>query len=123
MTHEKTNDHEDCLFCKIVNGVSPSTKVYEDDNFIGILNVPQKIVGHTLLIPKKHFRNLFDMPSTLCSEMHSAIKKISLDMIASKKAEGINIHVNNEPSAGQVIFHTHIHIVPRKSDDCIKSFV
>jgi histidine triad (HIT) family protein len=60
------------------------------------------------------------MPNTLGSELINSIKKISLKLIQEKKAEGINVIINNEPSAGQVVFHTHIHIIPRKSKDGIK---
>lgn len=111
---------EDCLFCKIINGEIESKEVYEDDNFIGILDVKPWAEGHTLIIPKKHFRNVLDMPNTLGNEMLEAIKKVSLKLIEDKKGTGVNVLINNEPSAGQVVFHTHIHIIPRNENDGIK---
>lgn len=120
---ENKNESEDCIFCKIIRGEIKSKKVYEDDNFIGILDVNPKVTGHTLLIPKKHFRNLLDMPASLGTELVEAIKKISLDLINKGKAEGVNVIVNNERVAGQVVFHTHFHIIPRKSGDGVKTLV
>ncbi len=111
---------EDCLFCKIVNGEVESKEVYEDDNFIGILDVNPWAEGHTLIIPKKHFRNLLDMPNTLGNEMLEAVKKVSLKLIEEKKGTGVNVLINNEPTAGQVVFHTHIHVIPRNENDGIK---
>lgn len=113
----------DCIFCKIVRGEIPAEKIYEDDNFIAFLDIKPKAEGHTIIISKNHFRNLLDMPSTLGNEMLEAIKKVSLDLIKQKKATGFNLIVNNEPSAGQVIFHTHCHIIPRKKDDGLKMLV
>ena len=112
-------ENKDCIFCKIINGEIPSKKVYEDENFIGILDQNPKAEGHTLIVPKKHFRNLLDLPNTIGNELLEAIKKVSLKLI-EKGNEGINVLSNNELSAGQVVFHTHIHIIPRKKGDGLK---
>ena len=111
--------NQECIFCKIVNGEIESKEVYEDDNFIGILDANPKAPGHTLIISKKHFRNILDMPTTLGNELLEATKKISLKLIKEGKAEGTNILINNEPSAGQLVFHMHAHIIPRKKGDGI----
>lgn len=113
-------ENQDCIFCKVIKGELPSKKIYEDDNFIAILDTTPIAEGHTLLIPKKHFRNLLDLPSTMGTELLDAIKKVSLDLIKEYKADGINVGVNNEESAGQVVFHTHVHLLPRKKGDGIK---
>ncbi|MEK6914621.1 MAG: HIT domain-containing protein [Nanoarchaeota archaeon] len=110
----------ECVFCSIINNKIASEKVYESQNFIGILDKNQKTENHTLIIPKKHFRNILDMPNTLGTELIEAIKKISLKLIENKKAEGINVIINNEPSAGQLVFHTHIHLIPRKNNDDVR---
>ena len=107
---------ENCIFCKIVNDVN-SKKVYDDENFIGILDIHPRADGHTIIISKKHFRNLLDLPVSLGNELLEAIKKISLKLIKDKKAEGINVISNNEKIAGQLVFHTHVHIIPRKKGD------
>lgn len=120
MVSENKNN---CIFCKIVHGEISSQNVYDDENFIGILDVNPKAEGHTLIISKKHFRNLLDMPVSLGSELLEAIKIVSLKLIRDKKAEGINVISNNENVAGQVVFHTHVHIIPRKKGDGLKSIV
>ena len=112
---------EDCIFCKIVKKEIPSKITYEDKNFLGILDTTPIVEGHTLIIPKKHFRNLLDLPTTLGNELLEAIKIISLDLIKNKKAKGVNIISNNESVADQVVFHTHLHIVPRNENDNIKT--
>ena len=111
---------EDCIFCKIVRGEILSKKIYEDNNFIAILDINPVGEGHSLVIPKKHFRNLLDFPSTLGTELLDALKKVSLNLIKEYKADGINMGINNEESAGQVVFHTHFHLLPRKKGDGIK---
>ena len=111
---------EDCIFCKIISKEIETEIVYEDDNFIGILDNNPRAEGHTLIIPKKHFRNLLDLPNTLGNELLEAIKKISLKLIEEGKAEGVNVISNNESVAGQIVFHTHIHIIPRKKGDGLK---
>ena len=107
----------ECIFCKIVNKEIPTNLIYEDDNFIGILDANPKAEGHTLVIPKKHFRNLLDTPNSLAGEYFEAIKKVSLNLINEGKAEGFNIIFNTEPVAGQAVFHVHVHIIPRKEGD------
>lgn len=109
-----------CVFCKIVSGEIESEEIYEDENFIGVLDKNPRAEGHTLIIPKKHFRNILDMPVTLGNELLESIKEISLKLIKEKKAEGINIIINNESAADQAVFHTHIHVIPRKKNDRIK---
>lgn len=112
---------ENCVFCKIVRGEIPSKKVYNDDNFIGILDINPKAEGHTLIISKKHFKNILDIPNTLGNEILEAIKDISLDLIKQGKGEGFNVIANNGDVAGQAVNHFHLHIIPRKSRDGLKS--
>lgn len=120
---EKESEVEDkeCVFCKIANGETPSEKVYEDDNFIAFLDNNPKAEGHTLIIPKKHFRNLLDMPASLGNEMLEAVKNVALKLIKEEKTEGFNLVMNNEPAAGQIIFHAHLHIIPRRKGDGLGS--
>ena len=114
---------EDCIFCKIVRGEIPAEKVYEDDNFIGILDANPKAEGHTLIIPKKHFKTLLDMPNSLGNEMTEGVKKISLKLIEDGKAEGFNLVANNFEVAGQIVPHVHFHIIPRKKSDGLNVIV
>lgn len=117
---ELDNKDKNCPFCRIVKGEITSKKVYDDKNFIAILDTNQKSEGHTLIISKKHFRNLLDLPVSLGNELLEAIKIISLKLVKEGKAEGVNVISNNENIAGQVIFHTHVHIIPRKKGDDLK---
>jgi len=111
---------EDCIFCKILKGEIPSTKIFESENFIGILDNNPLTDGHTLVIPKKHFETILDMPSTLGQELIKAIKDISLGLIKQKKAEGFNILQSNFKVAQQEIPHLHFHIIPRKENNSKK---
>jgi histidine triad (HIT) family protein len=107
----------DCIFCKIVDGEIPSEKILETDNFIVIKDVNPKVEGHTLVIPKKHYSTLLDVPAPLLGEFLEAAKEASLKLIDETKAEGFNLVMNNYEVAGQVVDHAHIHILPRKKGD------
>lgn len=105
------------IFEKIIEGNIPTNKVYEDDNFLAILDIMPNSKGHTLVLPKKHFRNIFDAPDDILKNYLKVIKKISIAIKKSLNCDGVNILMNNEESAGQVIFHAHIHIIPRFKND------
>ncbi len=111
---------EDCIFCKIVKGEIPSTKIYENDNFLAILNVNPISEGHCLVISKKHFETLLDLPQTLGQELLDCIKKTAMKLIEKYNAEGFNVFNNNKEVAGQMIKHIHFHIIPRKKGDGLK---
>lgn len=106
----------ECIFCKLQNTES---KVDETDNFYAILDIKPKTEGHTLIISKKHYKTLLDIPDTLFNEMISFAKKIALQRI-KEGAEGFNLILNTEPSAGQLVMHAHLHIIPRKKGDDIR---
>ena len=108
---------ENCIFCKIIKGEIEAKKVYEDDKCLAILDINPRAEGHTLVISKKHFKNLLDMPVSLGSEFLEAVKKVGLDLINQGKAEGFNLIVNNGEAANQLVPHIHAHIIPRKKDD------
>ena len=108
---------DSCLFCKIIAGEIPSTKVYEDDTVLAFLDIHPVNIGHTLVIPKVHATNLYDAPEETLAHMMSVIKKLSIAIKKSLNTDGINIEMNNDSVAGQIIFHAHIHIVPRFSGD------
>ena len=107
----------DCIFCKIIKGEIPSVKVYEDDKFLVIISLGQTSKGHSLIIPKEHSTNILEMNTKLGCEMLELIQKIGKACIDGLDAEGFNIGVNTNSAAGQVIMHTHIHIIPRYNDD------
>ena len=107
----------DCLFCKITKGEIPADKVYEDDKVLAFLDINPVNKGHTLVVPKEHYENLIETPDELVGELMMVVKKIAKALGGAVGAEGINIAVNNGQVAGQVIFHTHIHLIPRFGND------
>lgn len=116
-------EHKECIFCKIANGEIPSEKVYEDDNFFAILDINPKTKGHTLIISKKHYKTILDLPVSLGNELLEALKEISLRLIKEGKADGFNLIANSGETAGQVVHHFHAHILPRKKGDGFKMSV
>ncbi len=115
------NLDENCIFCKIIEGEIPAKKVYEDENFIAILDIKPKTDGHTLIIPKMHCKTILDIPITLGNELLEAVKNVSLDLISTRKAEGVNVVVNVGEISGQLVHHAHVHIIPRKKGDGLRS--
>jgi len=109
------NMEEDCIFCKMVNGDVPVTEVYDDDNFFAFLDNNPLVEGHTLIIPKRHYNTVLDMPSSLGGELLDAIKKVGFDLIKEGKAESINLAV-----IGEDVKHAHVHVIPRKDGDGVK---
>lgn len=108
---------ENCLFCKIVSGEIPCTKIYEDATVLAFLDIHPVNIGHTLVIPKSHHTNLYETPDETVAHLMTVVKKLSVAIKDAVSADGINIEMNNDSVAGQIIFHTHIHIVPRFSGD------
>ena len=92
----------DCIFCKIIAGEIPSSTIYEDDQVVAFLDISQVTPGHTLVVPKQHFRNLLEMDAGIARKVMKATG-----------AAGMNILNNNEEIAGQTVFHTHVHLAPR----------
>lgn len=105
-----------CIFCKIINNEIPSYKIYEDEDVLAILDISQTTYGHTLVIPKKCFKNIFDIDETSLSKVMNVVSLIS-KKYKEKGIEGINILNNNGSIAGQEVDHFHMHIIPRYNDD------
>ncbi|HGI4823226.1 TPA: HIT family protein [Streptococcus agalactiae] len=104
---------DNCIFCKIISGEIPSSKVYEDDEVLAFLDITQTTTGHTLLIPKKHVRNVLEMDEKTAQITFERLSKVARAVQAATKAKGMNIINNNEEVAGQTVFHAHVHLVPR----------
>ena len=109
---EKNN----CIFCRIAKKEMKAEIVYESDNFIAFPDVNPKCKGHTLIVPKKHFTNIIDMPSVLGNELLEVVKKVA-EIRFKQGAEGFNLINNCGASAGQLIMHVHFHLLPRKSKE------
>ncbi|KAL5703097.1 Histidine triad nucleotide-binding protein 3 [Ranunculus cassubicifolius] len=113
----KNNEERDCVFCKIIRGETPSFKVYEDDVCLCILDTNPLSSGHSLMIPKCHFSSLKSTPPSILASMCSKIPFVSSAIMKATNSDSFNLVVNNGAAAGQVIFHTHLHIVPRSDHD------
>ncbi|XP_021749639.1 adenylylsulfatase HINT3-like [Chenopodium quinoa] len=111
------NSQDTCIFCQIIQGNSPAFKLYEDDTCICILDTSPLSRGHSLLIPKRHFCSLDTTHPSVIAAMCSKIPFISNAIKKATGCDSFNLVVNNGAAAGQVIFHTHIHIIPRKAHD------
>ena len=102
-----------CIFCKIANNEVNSYKIYEDEKFLAFLDISQLTLGHTLVIPKKHYETIFDLDEETSKEMFNLVRKLSIQIKNATNCEGINIFNNNGEVAGQAVSHFHIHILPR----------
>ncbi len=111
---------KNCVFCKIIKKEIPSTKVYEDDYSLVILDIrpASKKGGHTLVIPKKHYELISDIPDEVLTKISLLIKKVSKALL--KFGEGLNVLQNNKKVAGQAIPHVHFHLIPRFQNDGIR---
>ena len=112
----------DCIFCKIIRGEIPSAKLYEDEAVLAFLDIRPINPGHALVIPKKHFENMHETPDAELGLLMAGAKKVAAAVRDSLKADGINVSINNGKAAGQVVFHTHVHIIPRYLTDGLKSW-
>ncbi|KMY53175.1 protein hit [Bacillus sp. FJAT-27231] len=103
----------DCIFCKIINGEIPSAKVYEDEEVYAFLDISQVTKGHTLLIPKTHKKDIFEFSPEEASRLFQRVPIIAQALKAAYNPDGLNILNNNGETAGQTVFHYHIHLIPR----------
>lgn len=106
-------EHDDCIFCKIINGDIPSAKVYEDEHVYAFLDISQVTKGHTLVIPKTHTKNIFETPPEVAKELFARVPVIANAIKKTYNPLGMNLLNNNESAAEQSVFHLHIHIIPR----------
>jgi histidine triad (HIT) family protein len=112
---------KDCIFCKIAKKQIPSeTIIYENDKVMAFLDIAPANPGHTLVIPKGHYPNLLETPDDVLKEIIVAVRKVAKAVKAGVDADGVTVTINTDKAAGQVIFHTHIHIIPRFDNDGLK---
>lgn len=113
---------KDCVFCKIAKGEIPCTKIYEDKDTLAFLDINPTNKGHTLIIPKQHFKNILDVSSEAFQKVMETVRKISPAVKKGSEADGLNIGISNEKAANQAVFHLHVHIIPRFENDGLKMF-
>jgi histidine triad (HIT) family protein len=111
---------DECLFCKIGKGEIPSDEIYQDENIFAFLDIRPVNKGHALVIPKKHTADLLETEDAELALLISGVKKIAKGIMEATGASGFNLGVNTKPAAGQVVFHTHFHIIPRYVNDGLK---
>ena len=113
---------ESCIFCKIVKKQLPSSIIYEDDLVMAFLDIRPVNEGHSLVIPKEHYADIFDVPSELLGKVHQVTKKVAIAVKQAVNADGISIIQQNGKAANQDIFHLHVHVIPRYPGEKIKAF-
>ena len=110
---------EDCIFCKLANGVFETNTLFEDENFRVIFDASPATVGHVLIIPKEHYANVFEIPEDLAGKAYILAKKVAAVLKEVTGCNGVNILQNNGEAAGQTVFHFHMHVIPRYDEKII----
>lgn len=108
---------QDCIFCKIIAGEIPSAKIYDHGGVYAFLDIAPVNKGHALVVPKKHYATLFDLPADLGRELTLALQTVGRAVMDATGATGLNLGMNNFETAGQLVHHAHFHLVPRHAGD------
>lgn len=108
---------DDCLFCKIIRGEIPCTKLLETDQLLAFLDISPVTPGHALVVPKAHLPTLLDLPAALGGPVLDAVSRLGRAIMAVTGATGCNVIANSFPSAGQVVMHAHCHVIGRTDGD------
>lgn len=104
---------ESCVFCRIVRSKASASRVYEDEEVVAFLDHKPVSEGHTLVVTKKHYENIYEVPNEEVAHVFKIVKKVALAVKKGVGAEGISIAQNNGRAARQVVFHFHVHVIPR----------
>ena len=107
----------DCIFCRIVAGEIPGSKVLEDSTRLAFMDINPLQPGHVLLIPKKHYERVTDMPPDEVADLMKPLPELARAVVAATEAEGFNVFQTNGAVSGQVVPHVHFHIIPRREGD------
>ena len=107
----------ECVFCKIIAGEIPSTKLYEDDLVLAFLDIAPINYGHLLVIPKEHHSSSATIPEGTAGRMFYVASRLGIACKRALDIEGFNLHLADGQCAGQVVFHAHLHLIPRSVDD------
>lgn len=110
---------DNCIFCKLANGRIPATSIYEDDDFKVILDASPAARGHAIILPKTHAANIFELPDEYCEKIFKVAKKCGRAIKEAFNYDGLNVLQNNGEAAGQTVFHLHVHLIPRNTNDGI----
>lgn len=115
-------NNERCPFCLIAQKKIPANIIWEDDDLIAFLDIKPINLGHVLIIPKQHFKDLFELPDDIWPQLGPAINLLAQAIKKAVEADGVNIGMNNGQAAGQAVFHAHLHIIPRFDNDGYKNW-
>ena len=108
---------DDCIFCKLANGIIPTNTIYEDDDFCVILDAAPATKGHCLIIPKEHFDDLEELDDEVGAKVFPLARKMMKLLKDKLSWDGFNVIQNNREIAGQTVFHFHTHLIPRYTGD------
>ena len=111
---------DDCIFCKIVAGDLPAERVQEDEHTVAFMDLNPWTRGHALVIPRRHSRNLYEVPEEDLRHTAAAAKQLAERMRDRLGCDGVNLLNACEPAAWQTVFHFHIHVIPRYEDDPLR---
>ncbi len=110
---------DNCIFCKLANGVFDTITVYEDADFRAIMDIAPAARGHILLLPKEHMADLLEMDENVSQKALAVLQKIAKALKETMKCDGINLIQNTGTAAGQTVFHLHFHLIPRFDEDMV----
>ncbi len=108
---------DECVFCRMVAGEIPVTRIYEDEAVLAFLDIGPLSDGHTLVIPKRHCARVHECDPDVLAEVGRRLGKIAVAVAKAMEADGYNVLCNNGRAAGQVVEHLHFHIIPRRTGD------
>ena len=108
---------DDCIFCKLANGIFETNKIYENDDFTVILDAAPATRGHALILPKEHYANVYELDEETAGKVFKLAGKLAVHMTDKLGCDGFNIVQNNGEAAGQTVFHFHMHLIPRYKGD------
>jgi histidine triad (HIT) family protein len=111
-----------CIFCRIVHKQAPASIIYENKTVLSFLDIRPLNIGHTLVIPKSHNIDIFDIPEKELAKIYKISKQISIAVKKATNADGISLIQQNGKAAGQDIFHLHVHVIPRFEGQKLPSF-
>ena len=113
---------DDCIFCRIVKGELPASKIHEDAHTMSFMNIMAAHPGHALVIVKPHAANIFELDDALAGSVFQATAKVARAVKAATGCDGVTLFQANEVAGGQTVFHFHIHVLPRFADDRLLPF-
>ncbi len=111
---------KNCVFCKIIGNEIPSSTLYEDENFMAIMDISPANKGHVIILSKSHIKDVFELDENSAKNAMVVVKKLANAIKKELGCDGLNVLQNNGVAAGQTVFHYHIHLIPRFNDDTVK---